>query len=77
MLSRNRQSLFAGPLALALIAFCTAATAVRAAETVRIGLPTKTYWPTIVAETALRQKLFEREGIHAERTIYRPESAIW
>jgi NitT/TauT family transport system substrate-binding protein len=40
-------------------------------ETVRIGLPTKTYWPTIVAETALRQKLFEKEGINAELTIYR------
>ena len=43
----------------------------QAAETVRIGLPTKTYWPTIIAETALRQKLFEKEGIKAELTIYR------
>jgi NitT/TauT family transport system substrate-binding protein len=41
------------------------------ADTVRIGVPTKTYWPTIVAETALRQKLFEKEGIKAELTIYR------
>ena len=40
-------------------------------NTVRIGVPTKTYWPTIVAETALRQKLFEKEGIKAELTIYR------
>lgn len=39
--------------------------------TVRIGVPTKTYWPTIVAETAIRQKLFEKEGIKAELTIYR------
>ena len=38
---------------------------------VRIGVPTKTYWPTIVCETAIRQKLFEREGIKAELTIYR------
>ena len=38
---------------------------------VRIGLPTKTYYPTIIAETALRQKLFEKEGIKAELTIYR------
>jgi NitT/TauT family transport system substrate-binding protein len=44
---------------------------VRAEDVVRIGLPTKTYWPTIVAETALRQKLFEKEGIRAELTIYR------
>ena len=41
------------------------------AETIRIGLPTKTYWPTIIAETAVRQKLFEKEGIKAELTIYR------
>lgn len=42
----------------------------QAAETVRIGLPTKTYWPTTIAETAVRQKLFEKEGIKAELTIY-------
>src|SRR5258707_4426356 len=41
------------------------------AETIRVGLPTKTYWPTTVAETAVRQKLFEKEGISAELTIYR------
>src|SRR6266545_7229507 len=40
-------------------------------ETVRIGVPTKTYWPTIICETAIRQKLFEKEGIKAELTIYR------
>src|SRR5580765_5885498 len=38
---------------------------------IRIGVPTRTYWPTIVCETALRQKLFEKEGIKAELTIYR------
>ena len=42
-----------------------------AAEMVRIGLPTKTYWPTTIAETAVRQKMFEKEGITAELTIYR------
>src|SRR6201996_7372561 len=47
-----------------------ASSAVRA-ETIRVGLPTKTYWPTTVAETAVRQKLFEKEGITAELTIYR------
>ena len=41
------------------------------AETIRIGLPTKTYWPTTVAEAAKSQKLFEKEGIAAELTIYR------
>ena len=45
--------------------------AVAQAPTVRIGVPTKTYFPTIIAETAIRQKLFEREGINAELTIYR------
>ena len=50
--------LFAGP-------------AVAHAETIRIGLPTKTYWPTTVAEAAKSQKLFEKEGITAELTIYR------
>jgi ABC-type nitrate/sulfonate/bicarbonate transport system substrate-binding protein len=41
------------------------------AETIRVGLPTKTYWPTTIAETAVRQKLFAKEGIEAELTIYR------
>jgi NitT/TauT family transport system substrate-binding protein len=41
------------------------------AQVVRIGLPTKTYYPTIIAETALRQKLFDKEAIKAELTIYR------
>jgi len=48
-----------------------AAPAAAAAETIRVGLPTKTYWPTTIAETAVRQKLFEKEGITAELTIYR------
>jgi NitT/TauT family transport system substrate-binding protein len=38
---------------------------------VRIGVPTKTYYPTIIAETAIRQKLFEKEGLKPELTIYR------
>ncbi len=42
-----------------------------AEDVVRIGLPTKTYYPTIIAETALRQKLFEKEGLKAELTVYR------
>ncbi len=48
-----------------------AASATVNAETIRVGLPTKTYWPTTVAETAVRQKLFEKEGLTAELTIYR------
>ena len=45
--------------------------AASAQETVRIALPTKTYFPTIIAETAVRQKLFEKEGLKAELTVYR------
>lgn len=41
------------------------------ANVIRIGVPTKTYYPTIIAETAIRQKLFEKEGLKAELTIYR------
>lgn len=56
---------------IALAALLVLAPAARAEDTVRIGLPTKTYYPTIIAETALRQKLFEKEGVKAELTIYR------
>src|SRR5215831_5029243 len=59
-------AIIAGALALA-----GAAAPAGAEDTVRIGLPTKTYYPTIIAETALRQKLFDKEGIKAELTIYR------
>jgi NitT/TauT family transport system substrate-binding protein len=52
-------------------AMLLAAPALARAEIVRIGLPTKTYWPTTVAEAAAHQKLFEKEGITAELTIYR------
>jgi ABC-type nitrate/sulfonate/bicarbonate transport system substrate-binding protein len=57
---------------LVLAAFAALATSAAAgAETIRVGLPTKTFWPTTVAETAVRQKLFEKEGLTAELTIYR------
>ena len=42
-----------------------------AQDTVRIALPTKTYYPTIISEAAQRYKLFEKEGIKAELTVYR------
>lgn len=38
---------------------------------VQIGVPTRAYWPTVVVESALRNKLFEKEGITAELTIYK------
>lgn len=43
----------------------------RAQDVVRIALPTKTYFPTVITEAAVRQKLFEKEGIGAEPTVYR------
>src|SRR5262249_5908155 len=46
-------------------------TGAAAQDLVRLGLPTKTYYPTLIAETALRQGLFAKEGIKAELTIYR------
>jgi NitT/TauT family transport system substrate-binding protein len=59
--------LAAAVLALSIGSIATA----RAEDVVRIGLPTKTYYPTIIAETAQRQGLFAKEGIKAELTIYR------
>ena len=54
------------------VALCSLAiTPAAAQQTVRIALPTKTYFPTIIAETAVRQKLFEKEGLKAELTVYR------
>ena len=50
----------------ALLALGSTTTRAQAGETIRIGLPTKTYYPTIIAETALRQGLFAKEGIKAE-----------
>jgi len=44
---------------------------VLAQDTIRIGVPTKSFWPTIVVQAAIEQKLFEKEGIKAELTIYK------
>src|SRR5947208_15260761 len=66
-MSGSRRHALPSLIAAALLAMPAAAHA----ETIRIGLPTKTYWPTTVAETAVKQKLFEKEGITAELTIYR------
>lgn len=43
----------------------------QAAPKVRIGVPTRAYWPTIVTLASVRQKLFEKEGATPEMTIYR------
>jgi NitT/TauT family transport system substrate-binding protein len=64
---QRRALIVAGAAGLAMphIAFAQGSNAIR------IGVPTRTYWPTIVCETAIRQKLFEKEGINAQLTIYR------
>ena len=38
---------------------------------IRVGVPTKAYWPTIITLATVRQRLFEKEGLAAEMTIYR------
>ena len=42
-----------------------------AQETIRIGCPTKTYFPTILATVAKEKGLFEKEGLRPDITIYR------
>ncbi len=42
-----------------------------AAPKMRIGLATKTWWPSVICETAVKQKLFEKAGVDAELTVYR------
>ena len=42
-----------------------------AQEVIKIGCPTKTYFPTILATVASEKGLFEKEGLKAEITIYR------
>jgi NitT/TauT family transport system substrate-binding protein len=64
---QRRSLLVAGAAAVAMPRIALA----QGGGTIRIGVPTRTYWPTIVAETAIRQKLFDKEGIKAELTIYR------
>jgi NitT/TauT family transport system substrate-binding protein len=67
----QRRLILAGGAAAAASIAMPRLTFAQGADTIRIGVPTKTYWPTIVAETAIRQKLFDKEGIKAELTIYR------
>jgi NitT/TauT family transport system substrate-binding protein len=46
-------------------------TGAAAQEVIRIGCPTKTYFPTILATVARDRGLFEKEGLKPEITIYR------
>ena len=59
--------------AAALIAAALVSTApmALAADTVRIGVPTKTYWPTIVVTAGIDNGIFAKENLKAEMTIFR------
>lgn len=66
MSRRSALGLAAGAASLAF-----GASPVLAAQTIRIGLPTKTWWPTVLAETAVAQGLFRKAGLDPDLTIYR------
>jgi ABC-type nitrate/sulfonate/bicarbonate transport system substrate-binding protein len=55
----------------ALVLGALAAGVADAQEVIRIGCPTKTYFPTILATVAKEKGLFEKEGLKPEITIYR------
>ena len=68
-MKRSLAALQVAMLALgALIVSCAGASA---QEVIRIGCPTKTYFPTILATVAKEKGLFEKEGLRPEITIYR------
>ena len=58
-------------LACASATFVLASSAASAAENVRLAMSTQSWWPTTVAIAADRLKLFQKEGIHAEITVYK------
>src|SRR5262245_40100411 len=58
-------------LVLTLGAWLGASPGASAQELIRIGCPTKTYFPTILATVAKEKGLFEKEGLRPEITIYR------
>jgi ABC-type nitrate/sulfonate/bicarbonate transport system substrate-binding protein len=57
--------------ALAFGALFGLSTSAAAEEVIRIGCPTKTYFPTILATVAQEKGLFQKEGLKAEITVYR------
>jgi NitT/TauT family transport system substrate-binding protein len=58
-------------IVLALPALAVWPARVAAEEVVRVGCPTKTYFPTILALVARDKGLFAKEGLRPEITIYR------
>jgi NitT/TauT family transport system substrate-binding protein len=67
----TRRSTLRGAAVLGLGAAIGSVRPAHAQDIVRIGLPTKTYFPTVITEAAVRQKLFAKEGIGVEPTVYR------
>ncbi len=63
----SRRSLAAGAAALGLAGPALAQSRPR----IRVGVPTKAYWPTIIATAAEQQRFFEKEGLTVETTVYR------
>ena len=55
----------------ALLIIAGLSTEAAAQDVIRIGCPTKTYFPTILATVAKDKGLFEKEGLKPEITIYR------
>ena len=60
-----------GPSALAIVLGAMLAGQAHAQDVIKIGCPTKTYFPTILATVAKEKGLFEKEGLKPEITIYR------
>jgi ABC-type nitrate/sulfonate/bicarbonate transport system substrate-binding protein len=52
-------------------AFVFASGAAGAAESVRLAMPTQSWWPTTIVMAADKLKLFQKEGIDAEITVYK------
>lgn len=68
--SPSRRAVLGAGLALGTAGLAMPAIA-QGATKVRVGVPTRAYWPTIITLATIRQKLFEKEGASAEMTIYR------
>src|SRR3546814_10895659 len=60
-----------GVAAIAAGAAITMAFAAQAADVVRIGVPTKTYWPTILITAGIEKGIFAQEDLEAEMTVHR------
>ncbi|SMF36382.1 NitT/TauT family transport system substrate-binding protein [Tistlia consotensis] len=69
LVSRRKALVLAGAAGLALAARPRLSAA--AQPKIRIGLATRTWWPSVIAETAVARGLFEKAGVAADLTIYR------